>query len=76
MTASLDPRPRAVAPPILAPEGTARPAGRGRGAPAVGFSGVTRRFGVTTALDAVDLRISAGETVAAGSSIRRSPSRR
>jgi ABC-2 type transport system ATP-binding protein len=31
---------------------------------AVAFDGITRRFGATTALDAVDLRIGVGETVA------------
>jgi ABC-2 type transport system ATP-binding protein len=37
---------------------------RHRGVAVVGFSGVTRRYGETTALREVDLRIDAGETVA------------
>jgi ABC-2 type transport system ATP-binding protein len=35
-----------------------------RGVTAVGFEAVTRRYGATVALDGVDLRIAAGETVA------------
>jgi ABC-2 type transport system ATP-binding protein len=40
------------------------PLGASRSATAVGFDAVTRRYGATVALDAVDLRIAAGETVA------------
>ena len=51
-----DPQHRPVAAPLAA--------GAHRGVAVVGFSGVTRRYGATTALRDVDLRIDAGETVA------------
>ncbi|HEY7130775.1 MAG TPA: ABC transporter ATP-binding protein, partial [Candidatus Limnocylindrales bacterium] len=53
--------------PTIAPAGplaTAAPHQPAAGPTAVAFAGVTRRYGETVALDSVDLRIAAGETVA------------
>jgi len=53
-----------VAAPALASARSAATPGAAVGATAVRFAGVGRRFGETVALDGVDLRIGAGETVA------------
>jgi len=50
--------------PVGVVPAVARPGERTRGPSAVSFSAVTRRFGETVALDQIDLRIGAGETVA------------